>query len=187
MQTLLGGGDEGDDGGDDEPKPTTTRRSATQAPDDGGDDGEPSGPGSSQDEPVPFGDTALLGGRAEVRILDVNPDAEDVVLDEAPSNEATPGKRMVLVTIEVTNVGDEELDVFFDLFYNLIGDKGTAYDEFDPSCGVAPDEIEGVLDTGESATGNVCVQADDDDSDLVFFLEMFDEDLDTDTLYMALK
>jgi hypothetical protein len=163
--------------------PRETSEEETEPPDE---TDEPSGEGASQGNPVPLGDAAVLLDRARVRILEVNFDAEDIVLAEDPSNEAASGKDMVLIAIEVTNEGDEELDVFFDLYYNLIGEKGIEYDEFDPSCGTVPNELEGILAAGEKTMGNICVQADDDDSDLVFLLQMFDDDFDQVPLYMAL-
>ncbi|MEX0682709.1 MAG: hypothetical protein WD904_10880 [Dehalococcoidia bacterium] len=180
VRSVLGG-----DSDDDDRASPTPDEDETEPPVE--DDEPPSGAGSSQEDPVPFGDSGVINGRADVRVLTVEFDAEEIVLAEDSTNVATADKNMVLMKIEITNVGDEDLDVFFDLFYNLIGDKGTPYNEFDPSCGLVPDEIEGVLETGESTEGSVCVQADEDDSDLVLLLEMFGDDVDEEVLYLALE
>jgi hypothetical protein len=178
IDIAVGKAEDALDGGGDDGEPTATdgeEDRPTRTPDEGDDDDGDGGVGSSQDNPVPFGDAATIVGRMEVRIVDVNTDAEEIVLAEDPLNEAAEGKNMVLMRLEVTNVGETPLDVFFEPFYFLVGDKGTEYDEFDPSCGLAPDELEGELQPGDSTEGNVCVQADEDDENIVFFIEMLSE------------
>jgi hypothetical protein len=157
------------DGDEDESTPTATPTEDTGG---GGDDG---GAGSSAADPVPLGDSVVIAGRMEAQVVEVNLDAEEAVLQESALNEATPGKDMVLITLLIENVGDGPLDAFFDPYFYLIGDNEVEYDEFDPSCGLVPDELEGELAPGDSLQGNVCVQADEDDSGLVFFIEMTPE------------
>jgi hypothetical protein len=125
-----------------------------------------------------------------IKVVAVNYDAEaEVVAFNAANDPSPPGKNMVLITVEATNIGsDELLDLFFDPFWNLVGSKGIEYDEFDPDCGVfLPGELEGELAPGATRQGNVCVQADEDDTNLVFFVEMFRDDFEFERLYLALE
>ena len=135
------------------------------------------GPGSSRENPVPFGQTGVVADRMQVVVTAVDFDAEPVILAENQFNDpAEPGNVMVLVTLEVTNVGDAPLDVFFEPFFYLVGRNALVYEQFDPSCGLVPDELDGELFTGGMVTGNVCLQAAADDDELVFFVELFDDE-----------
>jgi hypothetical protein len=142
--------------------------------------------GSSQDDPVPSGETGIVSDTA-FRVLNVNFDAEDEILAYNDQNEAAPGLNMVLAKVEVTNNAEDAVDLVADIFWNLVADEGIEYDGLIMRCGIIPDELRGQLNSGESATGNVCVQAGEDDADLVLAVEMFDADFNIATLYMALE
>jgi hypothetical protein len=183
---VEGSTDGEDNNGDDEPSPTDDEETDEPTEPAGT---PPPGSDSSQANPIALGQTGTLLDRAQLRVTDVDFDAEGAVLTFFPDNDPSPpGKNMVLVTVELTNVGQSaDLDAFFDLYWNLVGAKGIVYDEFAPSCGITPDELEGTLAPGAALTGNVCVQADEDDSNLVFLVEMFDDNFDSHPLYMALR
>jgi hypothetical protein len=141
------------------------------------------------DDPIARGESGTLLDRLQARVVDVNFDAEEVVLAENQFNDpADPGMRMVLITLDVTNIGDVPLDSFFDPIYDLHGEVRT-YEQFDPSCGLTPKEFEAILESGQSIEGNVCFQVDEDEdpSDLILSITMYDDDFDTQEIFLALE
>jgi hypothetical protein len=144
--------------------------------------------GLSFDNPLPLGHTGTSVGRLQSAVLAANVDAWPVIQAENQFNDPPElGKRMVLITLQATNIGQESLNVSFDPSFKLVGSKGVVYDGLDAYCGVIPDPLDGELFPGGAKQGNVCVQADADDSNLVLFVEMYDEDFDKERVFFALQ
>ena len=149
---------------------------------------EPDGNDGSTEDATDLGDSGEVAGVAEIRVIDVDFDAEDTVLAENEFNEpADDGHRMVLWRFEITNIGEDVLDAYFDPGYSLVDDSGKVYGEFDFSCGVIPDEIEGELQPGDSVEGNFCIQAEEDAEGLLFEVSIFDEDFEETLAYFELE
>jgi hypothetical protein len=146
----------------------------------------PSPDGAIQDI-VPFGETGSVLGFA-ARVVDVVFDAEEVVLAENQFNDpAAAGRVMVIVRLEVTNIGEAPLDVYWDPSYALVGDRGIEYPNYDPSCGVIPDPLEGVIQPSQTVTGNVCMQPESDDTGLLLRVLFYDEEFNEQQAYFALQ
>jgi hypothetical protein len=162
-------------------QPSVTSADVTAPPD-------TSGTAGTFEDPIPFGQGGTFLDAVSVKVLDVNPDAADVILAENAFNDTpAPGNRMVLIRLEFTNVGSEPYDVYADPRFNLVGDKAVVYDEFDGYCGVTPDPLEGEIFPGGTKAGDICLQVDGTDSNLVFFLAQFDDNFDEQRLFFALK
>ena len=143
--------------------------------------------GESRENPVPLGEPGTAVEKVQAKVIAVNLDAWPAVQAENQFNDPPePGKRMVMVTLDVTNVGPDSLD-FVEPTYGLVGDKAVVYETFDPSCGVIPDELTGELFPGGTKQGNVCFQADTDDANLVLFVEMYTADFEQERLFLALQ
>ncbi len=93
---------------------------------------------------------------------------------------------MVLMTVELTNVGTEPIDLGLDLEYSLYGESSIPYDWFDPGCGVVPGEFLDILVPGATLQGNLCVQPDDDETDLTLAIVLY-PGTDDDQVYFSLE
>jgi hypothetical protein len=151
------------------------------------DDNGGSGSDSTADDPVSFGDSGTVAGLADIRVLDVDFDAEERVLEENEFNEpAKEGHVMVLFRFEITNTGDETLDAYFEPGYSLVDSEGNEFDEFEFTCGFIEDEIGGELEPGDSTEGNFCIQAEEESEGLMFVVSLYDDDFEEQFGYFAL-
>jgi hypothetical protein len=143
----------GPDSAEEMPVPTPTAADETPV--------RTGGDGSSLSSPLAMGEAGRVGDY-EITVIRVNSDAEAIVLAENQFNEpAQFGKTMVMVTLEMTYVGNETGTVFWDLTYAVVA-GGLAYTDIDDeaSCGSEPD---GLLDAPEmypssTVEVNVCWQ-----------------------------
>ncbi|MDQ3384322.1 MAG: DUF4352 domain-containing protein [Actinomycetota bacterium] len=140
-----GGSGEGgwDEGGSDEP----------------GAHGEESGAAGTQQDPIQMGDRATLQGW-DITVNEVNPDAEDIVLQEEYNEPAAEGRQFVLYTYTVTNNSDEPVNVWIDLWVGLVDEDGETLGlESDSSCGLIPDDwlLQDELPAGQTSTGSSCM------------------------------
>lgn len=157
-----------------------------------GDDATPvTGPGTSRAEALPLGGSTLTPSGLEVRVLDVDNDAWPVVEAESSFNDPPKaGKRMVLITVEVTNqsVQDETISASVGDF-SLTGSNNAVYDPYDEdsTCGAIPDELRGELFPDGAASGNVCFQVPEDETGLILIVDPFFSFDQSDRRYLALE
>jgi len=91
----------------------------------------------------------------------VNYDAWPLIKLENQFNDPPQeGKRMIMVTLAVTNVAGEESVTLSDANFRILGEYQTPYSTFGNStrCGVAPDDLFGKVKPGETMKGNICIQ-----------------------------
>ncbi len=115
---------------------------------------------SSRTEPIPVGTASLVGSFA-VKVLSVEPDATDLIVTSESFNEPpAAGNQFYMVTVSVTNEGEETTSPWWALTFNAVGDQAIGYGENTNSCGYIPDSSYDVPDLapGESAEFNVCWQ-----------------------------
>jgi hypothetical protein len=116
----------------------------------------------TRSNPAPLGVVAKIGDW-EVKIVDVNKDAADIVAAENMFNDApAEGRSFVIWTIEATYTGSESGTAWIDLSWKLVGSAGNSFGgAFEDSCGVIPDDLfeKGETFAGGVVTGNVCVSA----------------------------
>ncbi len=115
----------------------------------------------TRSNPAPLGAAAKIGDW-EVKIVDVNKDAADIVAAENMFNDApAEGRSFVIWSIEATYTGSESGTAWIDLSWKLVGSAGNSFGGFDDSCGVIPDDLfeKGETFAGGVVSGNVCVSA----------------------------
>lgn len=95
--------------------------------------------GTSRDAPTPFGDTVVVNGY-ELSVLDVIPDATDIVLEtNARNSQPQDGHVYYMVRIKATYVGNDSGHAWSGLHYNVVGNQNLGYSARDYECGVIPD------------------------------------------------
>jgi hypothetical protein len=141
------------------------------------------GPGLSKDNPIPRGQSLLVPEGWQVSVVDFNPDATQVVLNENPSNvPPDTGFKYVIVRVSATNVSAGD-PASFDgpVILNLVGSQNVVYDTFTNSCGIIPDEIgfdvPSEVFTGGVVEGNECFQVGADETDFVVFTRFVGSDV----------
>lgn len=140
---------------------------------------DPSFPVGSIENPVPVGERMSVGGGWEITVLDVMPDATDVVLAENSFNSPPEeGRQYFMATVAVANVSQSPMS--FDGNFRLRAQSPTdTYEPFSDRCGVTPNEWEDVqIAPGEEAVHTVCWSV---RSDEVRVLTLFDVDAVTET------
>lgn len=149
------------------------------------------GPGTSRAEALPLGDSILTPSGLEVRVLEVDNDAWPVVEAENSFNDPPKaGKRMVLITVEVTNRSTQEETVSASVGdFSLTGSNNTVYDPYDEdsTCGIIPDELRSELFPEGAASGNVCFQLPEDETGLILIVDPFFSFDQSDRRYLALE
>lgn len=119
--------------------------------------------GLTRNNPVPRGSSLVTPEGWRIEVLDFDPDATQIVLDENQFNDPPkPGFRYAIVRIRMTNVsagspGDP--DPGFAL--RMVGSRNVGYSTFEESCGVIPDDADFKSDDifpGGALEGNVCYQ-----------------------------
>ena len=136
-------------------------------------------PESGSLNPPPSLSENLTWDGLRIDILSVNNDAWSLVQAQNPNNDPPlRGKRMMMVTVQVTNVegqSDEPIKVNA-MDFSLMGNRRVVYGPYgsETSCGVVPDELDGVVAPGGgSISGNICVQVPQDEKDFVLIYERF--------------
>jgi hypothetical protein len=140
------------------------------------------GPGLSKDNPIPRGQSLLVPEGWQVTVVDFNPDATQVVLNENPSNiPPDVGFKYVIVRVSATNVSAGD-PASFDgpVILNLVGSRNVVYDTFTRSCGIIPEEIgfdiPAEVFTGGVVEGNECFQVGADETGFVVFTRFVESD-----------
>lgn len=132
----------------------------------------------SRENPIPLGTAANIGADWFVSVVDVLPDATDIVLIENPFNDPPEeGYQFFIVTISATYEGEGSSTLPVGNAFSLVGGSSVAYQTFDPGCGVYPNPVPYTeVFTGGRVEGNVCwaIQTSDVNS-IVMFSEDFVE------------
>lgn len=114
----------------------------------------------TRQNPVPIGTEVEVGPNWTMAVLEINPDAWDVVKAANMFNEPpAEGRNYVMARVRVSYVGDESGTPWVDLRFRYLGSNGVTYGEgMDDFCGVLPEAVNdiGELFPGASAEGNVC-------------------------------
>lgn len=129
----------------------------------------------SRENPIPLGTEADTGGKWFVSVVDVIPDATELVLAENQFNDPpASGNQFFIVRVSATYEGESSSTFPANNTLSLVGESSVAYTPFDDSCGVAPDEFSYTdVFTGGAIEGNVCWQVRSDEVDS---LVMYSED-----------
>jgi hypothetical protein len=136
-------------------------------------------PESGSLNPAPSLSENLTWDGLRIDILSVNNDAWLLVQAQNRNNDPPlKGKRMMMVTVQVTNVeGQPNEPIKVDVMdFSLMGNRRVVYGPYgsETSCGVVPDELDGVVvPGGGSISGNICVQVPQDEKDFVLIYERF--------------
>ncbi|RMH00694.1 MAG: DUF4352 domain-containing protein [Chloroflexi bacterium] len=124
------------------------------------------------------GEQTMNGLRIEV--IDVDWDAWPLIQATNQFNDPPlPGKRMVLVTLNVSLISGEEPVQVDTSDFRMVGSRGEIYTTFDEEtrCGVIPDALDGVVTPTRSMSGTVCVQVPEDEGDLALIYDPFVGDI----------
>ncbi|MCZ7533807.1 MAG: DUF4352 domain-containing protein [Acidimicrobiia bacterium] len=137
---------------------------------------------------IPIGKPAEVGPWI-LTVVDVTPDATDLVVEGNQFNEAPgEGEQFYLATVTATYDGDESSTFWIDMTLKAVGDSSVAYEGGDGSCGVIADSLFDAGETfpGGTITGNVCwkVRSDDVGSLVMIARESFS--LSDDRVYLSL-
>ncbi len=99
-----------------------------------------------------------------IEIIDIHSNAWPLIKAQNQFNDPPQaGRRMLMMTLRVTNIGNEETVQIGESDFELIGAEKVAYDTYsqETRCGVVPDALDGVVSPGQSMSGNVCFQVPD--------------------------
>lgn len=126
---------------------------------------------TSRDAPVPLGESWTTPDGLRIRVLSVDFDAWPRVLAENQFNDPPgDGMRMVMAEVEVTNLDRNSRTprAVDDSDYRVVGDRGIIYTTFDTPtrCGVIPNELDWEVFPDATVTGNICVIAPQDETEL---------------------
>ena len=112
---------------------------------------------SSIDSPIQLGAVVQVGNW-RLRVSAITPDGTDEVMEENQFNDPPPeGNQFFIASLEATYTGTESATFWVDMTLKSVGDSNVAYESFDASCGVIPDDIthSGEAFPGGTITGNV--------------------------------
>jgi len=125
----------------------------------------------SRENPIEVGGFAVVGDW-RVRVVDVNPNANQVVASENQFNDPpAAGEVFVLIGLEVTFAGTESGDVWADLRFKSVGPSNVAFED---GCGVIPEALidQGEVFPGGTVAANVCFSVSEGDAqDLQLIVE----------------
>jgi hypothetical protein len=143
----------------------------------------PSGVGLSLDSPADVG-VPVVVGEWTVRVAAITPDAAALVAAENQFNDPpAAGKQFFMATLEATYIGSESSTFWIDNSLKAVGASNVAYEGFDSSCGVLPDDVDraGEAFPGGTISGNVCWSIDAADAGTMTMLVepsfSFDDDV----------
>jgi hypothetical protein len=110
----------------------------------------------TRDDPFPVGTAVDLGNGWQITVLNVYPDATNMVLKENQFNKAPKyGDQFFLATVQVKYVG-EGSSTFSSYDLRAVGPSSVGYSTFQNSAGVIPDPLpSSEVFTGGAVTGNV--------------------------------
>lgn len=147
------------------------------------------GKGATEENPVPVGVAREVGPLYDVSVVSVMLNADQVILDENPNNDAPPdSQQFFLARVALTYTGTEVGTPWNDLTFVLVGDSGTEYVDYETSCGVAPDDLLLATDLfpGGTAEYSVCWTISTNDANASVMYVLHDETLDPIPVYFSL-
>ena len=132
----------------------------------------PAPPGYSIDQPVKWNEVLVGSDETEIRLVKVVEDARRQVAEENQFNDPPEdGKRFYMIAVEVANPSSADSIEVGEFDFNLIGDHRIVYDQFDHSCGLIPDELDGEIFGGGQIRGNICFEIPEDEGGLILIHE----------------
>ena len=137
--------------------PTNTDGGEPTITNPGGGSGVPAGVTGTQDSPVPAGQIADIGGDWRMQVLDVIPDAGEVIAASDEFYDAPPaGTTYMLVKIALGYFGMEDPKVGFEPDLAVLGSANIALDNF--CLATVPDEVDffNYVFSGGVLIGNAC-------------------------------
>ena len=129
---------------------------------------------------MPLGDTVEITTEDptnswEITVVGTTPDAWTMIQAENQFNDPPePSHQFHMVRVRARYLGPDSNNLGFNVSFNAVGDRGVAYDTYDPGCGVIPDELDSFTElfTGGQIEGNECWQIASQDVDsLVMFVD----------------
>jgi hypothetical protein len=131
-------------------------------------------PGTPEN-PLPIGTAAEIGGGWVAAVVDVVPDATQLVLAENPFNKPpAEGQQFFLVTISATFEGEGSSTLPAGNAFQVVGESAVAYTSYDPGCGVVPNGFSfAEVFSGGTTEFNICFSVNSSD---VPSLVMFSSD-----------
>jgi hypothetical protein len=139
----------------------TTRTSATASTTTAPSEGE-----TSLEAPLEVG-RAISVANWRIRVVSVTSDGTDQVMTENEFNDPPgEGEQFFIANLEATYVGEESSTFWLDMSLKSVGESNVAYEAFEATCGVIPDDINDSGETfpGGTITGNVCWRISSDDA-----------------------
>lgn len=116
---------------------------------------------ASQATPAP---DQLTWNGLYIKIVDIHSNAWPLIQAQNQFNDPPQaGRRMMMMTLQVTNVANDEIVQIEESDFELIGTEKVTYDTYseETRCGVVPDVLDSVLPLGQSINGNICFQVPD--------------------------
>ena len=118
--------------------------------------------------PVPFGEKALVAGGVAVSVLSANTDADKIIAEASDFNSPpAAGNRYVIVRVRVENktgyegrsveIGKEDFGIVTSSGWIIRGGT-TNYFHQPLHCGIVPDELDADLSNDETQDGNLCFE-----------------------------
>ena len=119
--------------------------------------------------PVPFGEKALVAGGVIVSVLSANTDADEIIASASYSNSPPAAEhKYVIIRVRVENkteyegrsieIGKEDFGIVTSSGWIIRGGT-TNYFHQPLHCGVVPDELDATLSNDETQEGNLCFEA----------------------------
>ena len=166
------------------PKPTSTPRPRYTPTPDFRDYGR------SRSQPMPKGKPIEFTDGTAITVKSVTQNANQIIKRHDAWTEPPPsGHQFLLVNIEVSNQGDEPIDIYMVNELSLVGKSNVSYDQgFE--CWTFPNELDTskTLFPGGSLSGNVCFTVKSSDVDaLVMYYETFNLLGDNQYVYWAVE
>lgn len=132
--------------------------------------------GNDREDPLAVGETGTVGDYT-VKVLEVTPDATDIVMAENQFNDPPKdGNQFLIARIALEYTGAESGTPTFEVAFKVVGSSGVAYSTFDDYCGVVPDSLNDAPELFEGGTVelNLCWSVSSADVDsLVMYAEPF--------------
>lgn len=112
----------------------------------------------TREDPYPILTLVPLSDDWTVAVLDVTPDATQLVLDENMFNDPPEaGRQFFMARITATYEGSSSDEFDASYRFRAVGPLSVSYSTFEDSCGVAPDEVtDAEVFSGGTIEGNIC-------------------------------
>jgi hypothetical protein len=116
--------------------------------------------------PIEVGAVVQVGSW-RLRVSGVIPDATGQVMAENEFNEPPgEGNQFFMASVEATYTGTDSSTFWLDMTLKAVGEASVAYEPFDATCGVIPEDLNDTGETfpGGTVTGNVCWNVESSDA-----------------------